>query len=245
MAGFRAALARGVATVKDAAWTRHMTGRQRRVTFRYVAAYTGDLAAHPKTGDGVMVQGRTPAGAWEDIALLPAWKYRENVAEGASITDVGGTAFTAVADGGWRDLTVTVPDAITGLRLQPRATMEPGASVSSHGFKYDFALRADHICAWRRSLERLATDQSCQRLRGADLPGADADRQPAGRHPEAQFRSRGAEGGGPRLKTGLSSVTPIRRWRHGRRACGLQCGRVPGTARDPRGCDRRQQRVAG
>ena len=142
MAGFRAALGRGVATVKGAAWTRHMTGRQRRVTFRYVAAYAGALASHPKTGDGVMVQGRNAAGQWVDISMLPAWDYQDSVASGASITDVTGAAFTAAADGGWRDLTVTVPDAITGLRLQPRATMESGTSVSNHGYKYDFALRA-------------------------------------------------------------------------------------------------------
>ena len=59
-------------------------------------------------------------GAWTDIATLPASTYPAgNLDEGDTDTDVDGDDYTIVADGGWRDVTVSIPNTYDEIRLRP------------------------------------------------------------------------------------------------------------------------------
>lgn len=61
-------------------------------------------------------------GEWTDIVTLPASAYPASDAaaeEGDTLTDVEGAAYTVVADGGWRDYTVSIPNIYQEIRLRP------------------------------------------------------------------------------------------------------------------------------
>ena len=59
-------------------------------------------------------------GAWTNIATLPASTFPAgNLSEGDTDTDVEGDDYTVVADGGWRDVTVSIPTTYQQIRLRP------------------------------------------------------------------------------------------------------------------------------
>ena len=76
-------------------------------------------------------------GAWTDIATLPASTYPAgNLDEGDTDTDVQGDDYTMVADGGWRDVTVSIPNTYDEIRLRPE--LNAGGTESGQ----DIALRS-------------------------------------------------------------------------------------------------------
>ena len=59
-------------------------------------------------------------GAWTNIATLPASTYPAgNLSAGDTDTDVEGDDYTVAADGGWRDVTVSIPNTYDEIRLRP------------------------------------------------------------------------------------------------------------------------------
>ena len=59
-------------------------------------------------------------GAWQTIATLPASTYPAgSLSEGDTDTDVEGDDYTVAADGGWRDVTVSIPNTYQEIRLRP------------------------------------------------------------------------------------------------------------------------------
>ena len=76
-------------------------------------------------------------GAWTDIATLPASTWPSaDLAEGDTNTDVEGDDYTVVADGGWRDVTVSIPNTYDEIRLRP--ALNAGGTANEQ----DIALRS-------------------------------------------------------------------------------------------------------
>ena len=76
-------------------------------------------------------------GAWTDIATLPASTYPAgNLSAGDTDTDVEGDDYTVVADGGWRDVTVSIPSTYQEIRLRPN--LNSGGQAE----RQDIALRS-------------------------------------------------------------------------------------------------------
>jgi len=70
--------------------------------------------------EGLAVQHRAgSSGAWTTARVIRGWAYANERDEGATVTDYGGEEFTVVADGGWRDVTVSIPDTAKQVRIQP------------------------------------------------------------------------------------------------------------------------------
>ena len=101
----------------------------------------GLVATYP---DVLLARGLTDAtreiqnfGAWTDIATLPASTYPAgNLSEGDTDTDVEGDDYTVAADGGWRDVTVSIPTTYQEIRLRPN--LNSGGLES----RQDIALRS-------------------------------------------------------------------------------------------------------
>ena len=85
--------------------------------------------------EGLVVETRAGAGAWQQAGLIRGWGYADYAA-GATIRDYGGTDHTCVAAGGWIDVDVRIPDEHDGVRLRVEAT--PG----SVAYRHDVALWA-------------------------------------------------------------------------------------------------------
>ena len=76
-------------------------------------------------------------GAWTDIATLPASTYPAgNLSEGDTDTDVEGDDYTVAADGGWRDVTVGIPNTYQQIRLRPNL------NAGGNAARQDMALRS-------------------------------------------------------------------------------------------------------
>ena len=96
----------------------------------------GDLAFNTQ---GLELLPRTVSnfGAWTDIATLPASTYPSgNLSDGDTDTDVEGNDYTVVADGGWRDIMVSIPNTYQEIRLRPN--LNAGGTANQQ----DIALRS-------------------------------------------------------------------------------------------------------
>ena len=88
-------------------------------------------------GSVLLVREVANFGAWTDIATLPASTYPAgNLAEGDTDTDVGGDTYTVVADGGWRDVTVSIPNTYQEIRLRP------ALNPNGNAIRQDIAVRS-------------------------------------------------------------------------------------------------------
>ena len=87
--------------------------------------------------EGLAVQSRAANGdEWIDILHIYGWEYRDDYVVGGVITDENGIEITCVADGGWVDFGVDIPDSHTQVRLRPKYIF-----VAST-FLHDIALRS-------------------------------------------------------------------------------------------------------
>ena len=99
----------------------------------------GDLPTGLNQPFGIFITTREVSnfGAWTNIATLPASTYPAgNLSEGDTDTDVEGDDYTVVADGGWRDVTVSIPNTYQEIRLRPE--LNAGGTESGQ----DIALRS-------------------------------------------------------------------------------------------------------
>ena len=101
--------------------------------------FIADPAVNPSDRGALVLEPRTVTnfGAWADISTLPASTYPAgNLDEGDTDTDVEGDDYTIVADGGWRDVTVSIPNTYQQIRLRPE--LNTGGTESGQ----DIALRS-------------------------------------------------------------------------------------------------------
>ena len=90
--------------------------------------------------EGLSIEQRVGAGEWTQLDFIRGWDYSNSYTTGQTLTDEGGVQRTVVANGGWVDFTVNVPDNVTELRLQPTYIVPPGTQVFTH----DIAFRQFH-----------------------------------------------------------------------------------------------------
>ncbi len=103
----------------------------------------GDFADIGAGGEmeGLAIEHRAgSAGAWTRAHLIRGWGFAFDRSAGDNVQDYGGTEFTVVADGGWRDVDVDIPASARELRLRPiyTAPSTPGAQI----YRQDVALRS-------------------------------------------------------------------------------------------------------
>ena len=90
------------------------------------------------SGDrGLAIEHRdSDSASWARITLIHGWAYAATRNNGGTVTDYGGTQRTFVADGGWIDVEVSVPDSATQVRLRQEA--------EARDFHQDIAVRQFH-----------------------------------------------------------------------------------------------------
>ena len=97
-------------------------------------------------GLSIIVREVTNFGAWTDISTLPASTYPAgNLSEGDTDTDVEGDDYTVTADGGWRDVTVSIPSTYQQIRLRPNL------NAGGNAVEQDIALRSVRSADYSRS----------------------------------------------------------------------------------------------
>ena len=69
---------------------------------------------------GMHIQHRASSSdSWADAGLIRGWAYLGLRNVGSTWNDYGGTTLTCVADGGWVDFTISIPNTATQVRLNP------------------------------------------------------------------------------------------------------------------------------
>ena len=69
---------------------------------------------------GMHIQHRASSSdSWVDAGLIRGWAYLGLRNVGSTWNDYGGTTLTCVADGGWVDFTISIPNTATQVRLNP------------------------------------------------------------------------------------------------------------------------------
>ena len=102
----------------------------------------GDQGAVPSGlvgpgGSTIHARTITNYGNWTTIATLPASAYpASDASAGDTLTDVDGAQYAVVADGGWRDATVSIPNTYQEIRLRP--ALNAGGAATQQ----DIALRS-------------------------------------------------------------------------------------------------------
>ena len=87
--------------------------------------------------EGLDIQHRPGSGPWIDAVHIPGWDYSNTYVEADDITNEDGTVLVCVADGGWIDFQIPIPDSATQVRLQPRYIFGGGDT-----WRHDVALRS-------------------------------------------------------------------------------------------------------
>ena len=89
--------------------------------------------------EGLLVEWRPgTSGAWTQAAFIHGWTYSNTYTTGDSITDENGVARTIVANGGWIDVDVSIPNNAGQVALQPRYIVPGGQDT----FHHDIAIRS-------------------------------------------------------------------------------------------------------
>ena len=103
--------------------------------------------------EGLEVQHRaSDDDSWEEAGFVYGWAYSDSRQEGDLITNYDGGAATCVADGGWIDASIAIPDTATQVRLHPRYISGEGSDI-----EHDIALRS---FAWSYKPPTLASIDS-------------------------------------------------------------------------------------
>ena len=69
---------------------------------------------------GMAVETSVDGVTWTEQAFLRAWVFSNSRTVGDTFDNRDGEELTCVADGGWVDWTVTIPNSATRVRLAPR-----------------------------------------------------------------------------------------------------------------------------
>ena len=87
--------------------------------------------------EGLRVQHRASGDdPWTQAGFITGWAYSDSHTKGGEITDEAGAKHTCVADGGWIDVKVAIPDTATIVSLQPIYVL------TNNLFRHDIALRS-------------------------------------------------------------------------------------------------------
>ena len=71
--------------------------------------------------EGLQVNHRArETDAWAEAGFIHGWDYSDTYSAGGTVTDEDGNTLTFVADGGWVDFEIIIPDTATQVQLQPR-----------------------------------------------------------------------------------------------------------------------------
>ena len=88
--------------------------------------------------EGLQIQHRVGSGgSWTLAAFIHGWMFTNSYEAGDTITDENQQVLVCVADGGWVDFDVAVPDSATQVRLSPRYVVPTGQTIYTH----DIAVR--------------------------------------------------------------------------------------------------------
>ena len=89
--------------------------------------------------EGLLVEWRPgTSGSWTQAAFIHGWTYSNSYETGDSITDENGVARTIVANGGWIDVDVSIPNNAGQVALQPKYIVPGGQDT----FHHDIAIRS-------------------------------------------------------------------------------------------------------
>ena len=89
--------------------------------------------------EGLQVNHRARAAdAWTEADFIHGWDYSDDHDMGDTVQDEDGNTLTIVADGGWVDFEISIPDTATQVQLQPRYIIVGSA------FEHDIAFRQFH-----------------------------------------------------------------------------------------------------
>jgi len=101
--------------------------------------------------EGLALEGqREFASNWVSVAFIPGWPHSNTYETGDTIVDYFGNSRTIVADGGWVEFEIPVPDDIVKLRFAPKYLIHPQFPV---WFEHDLAVRSFQ---WEWETERPA-----------------------------------------------------------------------------------------
>ena len=101
--------------------------------------------------EGLLIEHRAAGGAWAEAGFVHGWAYAADYTAGDAITDENGVDLTCVADGGWVDFSVAIPDSAAEVRLAPKYIVPPPQTSYTH----DIALRQFHW-SWDAALAPVA-----------------------------------------------------------------------------------------
>jgi len=90
-----------------------------------------DLSGEKAEGLDVQVRAED-TDPWVSAGLIRGWQYSDSRSEGDMLTDYGGVEREVVADGGWADIEVEIPDTAKQLRLQASVVVPPAQNTYVH-----------------------------------------------------------------------------------------------------------------
>ena len=90
--------------------------------------------------EGLLIEHRAAGGVWAEAGFVHGWAYAGDYTAGDTITDENGVDLTCVADGGWVDFAIAIPDTAAEVRLAPKYIVPSGQNSYAH----DIALRQFH-----------------------------------------------------------------------------------------------------
>lgn len=86
--------------------------------------------------EGLEVQHRaSDSDAWAEAGFIHGWAFSDTYETGDTFTDEDGDELTCVADGGWVDFNIAIPDGARQIRLRPHYIL------AAQSFRHDVALR--------------------------------------------------------------------------------------------------------
>ena len=86
--------------------------------------------------EGLVIESRPTGGAWTEAGFIHGWGYSDSYTVGDPITDEDGVSRIVVADGGWIDVDIDIPDAAAEVRLAPEYIFVGGE------VRHDIAVRS-------------------------------------------------------------------------------------------------------